>query len=471
MERRGTQRSNLNHETSRSHRAPTLRKTTSERYQLELQSNQWLRIGLVAKDKSVRFNNLLTRVNLESLREAFRELDGTKARGIDQITKRDYGRNLEGNLQDLINRIHKGTYRPQPKRQVMIPKANGKLRPIAISCFEDKLVEWVLSKTLNTIYEPLFIPTSFGFRERKSAHGAIHAIANGMEKGKLPFVVEIDFAKFFDTINHRRMILILQKRIADRRFLSLISRFLQVGILEETAGTTQLSTRGAPQGSIMSPVLANIFLNECLDHWFLERYASQGALIVRYADDAVFAFKSEETALQFKTEVKDRIELYGLELNEEKTKFVPMQKNSGNVFNFLGFTFYWGHALRSKRKQLKAKTNKVSLAKKLGEFREWLKEVRSRLPIQTIWNITAAKLRGHYQYFGIVTNREKLNHFFQAVKWDLFRGLNRKGQKGCFSWKGFNRRLLHYPLPAPPPLSLLKPLYTSSIYEMTRAAR
>ena len=229
------------------------------------------------------------------------------------------------------------------------------------------------------------------------------------------------------------MILILQKRIADRRLLSLISRFLQVGILEENAGTIQLSTRGAPQGSIMSPVLANIFLNECLDHWFLERYASQDALIVRYADDAVFAFQSEETALQFKTEVKDRIELYGLELNEEKTKFVPMQKNSGNVFNFLGFTFYWGHALRSKRKQLKAKTNKVSLAKKLGEFREWLKKVRSCLPIQTIWNITAAKLRGHYQYFGIVTNREKLNHFFQAVKWDLFRGLNRKGQKGCFS--------------------------------------
>lgn len=473
MEPRGVQRSNLNPETPRSHRtsAQTGTTTKSERYQLELQSNQWLRIGLVAKDKTVRFNNLLTRINLESLREAFRELDGTKARGIDKITKRDYGRNLEPNLQDLIDRIHKGSYRPQPKRRVMIPKANGKLRPIAISCFEDKLVEWVLSKTLNTIYEPLFIPTSFGFRERKSAHGAIQAFSNCMEKGKHPFIVEIDFAKFFDTINHRRMILILQKRIADGRFLSLISRFLQVGILEETSGTIQLATRGAPQGSVMSPVLANIFLNECLDQWFMERYAPQGALIVRYADDAVFAFKTEETALEFKTALKHRIELYGLELNEDKTKFIPMQKNSGNVLDFLGFTFYWGHALRSKRKQFKAKTNKESLAKKLGEYREWLKKVRSSKPINTIWNITAAKLRGHYQYYGLVTNREKLNHFFQQVKWALFRGLNRKSQKGSYSWKGFNQRLLHYPLPTPPPLSLLKPLYTTSVYELARAGR
>jgi len=433
-----------------------------------MQSNQWLRIRLIAKDPNVRFNNLLTRINIESLREAFVALDGSKAIGVDRMTKQQYGERLDENLGDLLNRIHLGTYRPQPKLRVMIPKANGKLRPIAISCFEDKLIEWVLAKTLNAIYEPLFIPTSYGFREKKSAHNAIQTLASCLEGNKHPHVVEIDFANFFDTINHRRMILILQKRIADKRFLSLISRFLTVGILEESGQTPSLTTVGAPQGSIMSPVLANVFLTECLDQWFLDRYSKDGSLIVRYADDAVFAFKTESLALEFLTALKSRVELFGLRLNEDKTKFVPLQKHSGNVLTFLGFTFYWGHALGSKRKQLKVKTAKDSLRKKLAEYGEWLKKRRGSTPTNTLWKITAAKLRGHYEYFGFVTNRSALSYFFGQIKWMLFRGLNRKSQRGSYSWKSFNQRLLHLPLPQPPPINCLKILYHQSIYNQGR---
>jgi len=464
MERRETQRSTLNQETSPSRRAGELKKTTNPELKLAIQSNQWLRIGLVAKDKTVRFNNLLTRLNVESLREAYRALDGSKARGIDGVTKRDYGVDLDGNLENLVTRIHRGTYRPQSKRRVMIPKANGKERPIAISCFEDKLVEWVLSKVLNTIYEPLFIKTSFGFREKKGAHGAIQTIATVLSKGKYTHVVEIDFAKFFDTINHRRMILTLQKRINDRRFTGLVSRFLEVGIFEEQTQNTTTSTMGAPQGSVMSPVLANVFLTECLDQWFLDHYGPSGSLIVRYADDAIFAFKTEKEATDFKVALKQRIELYGLELNEEKTKSIKMGSKDGNIFNFLGFTFYWGQAHGSKRKQLKVKTAKETLRKKLAEYSEWIKKVRSTQTINRLWKLTASKLRGHYNYYGFMSNLPKLNYFYRQIVWTLFRALNRKSQKGSYSWKGFNQRLLFLPLPVPPHTQALKPIDTQSIY-------
>jgi len=441
-----------------------LKSPTRKEFKLRSQLNQWLRIGLVAKDKQVRFNNLLTRFNEESLREAYRALDGSKARGIDRMTKQEYGRKLDENIASLLERIHLGSYRPQSKRRVMIPKANGKERPIAISCFEDKLVEWVISKVLNTIYEPLFIKTSFGFREKKGAHGAIQTIATMLSKGKYPHVVEIDFAKFFDTINHRRMVLILQKRIADRRFMGLIARFLQVGIFEEQTRNTTTSTFGAPQGSIMSPVLANVFLTECLDQWFMDGYSQSGTVIVRYADDAVFAFKTELEATSFKIALKARIELYGLELNEEKTKLIKMGPKDGNAFNFLGFTFFWGHAFKSKRKQLKVKTTRETLRKKLSEYSEWIKKFRSTMPINTLWKITAAKLRGHYAYYGFVTNCAKLNFFYRQTIWMLFRGLNRKSQKGCYSWKGFSQRLQFLPLPTPPLTQALKMLDLNSIY-------
>ncbi|MBF0443434.1 MAG: group II intron reverse transcriptase/maturase [Oligoflexales bacterium] len=403
------------------------------------------------------FNNLLCLYNLENFREAYRALDGTKARGIDGVSKREYGERLEDNLKDLVNRIHKGSYRPQNKLRAFIPKVSGKARPIAISAFEDKLVEWVAAKILNAIYEPLFIQNSFGFREGKKGHEALRAVFMAMKDDKRPQVVEIDLASFFDTLNHRRMIKLLAMRTNDRRFLSLLSRFMTAGIFEK--GEIYEPDKGAAQGSIMSPALANIYLHHCLDEWFSKNYSKQG-IMVRYADDAIFLFELKHEAEEFLNKLEERLTLFGLKLNKEKSGIINMGKKNGNIVSFLGFTLYWGRAFKSTRSQLKVKTAKPTLFKKIGEFQNWIKKVRSQLPITRIWEITAAKLRGHYNYYGVIHNRAKLNHYYHSVIWSLYRWLNRRSQKRSFNWKGFSDRLAQFPLPVPPPIKALYPLDT-----------
>ena len=234
MERR--ERQNLNRE----HSSPPSRRTGkagSAARNLEL--NSWARIGLSAKNPEIVFNNLFSHIKVENLRQAFQALDGTKAVGIDGISKQQYAKDLDSNLKCLARRLHVGTYRPQAKREVLIPKSNGKSRPIAISCFEDKLVEYVLGKILESVYDPIFIRNSFGFRPRKSPDDAIKANYNILKDNKRPFVVEIDLANFFNTVPHRKLMKILRKRINDRKLLALIARFLKVDILNQKGETKQ----------------------------------------------------------------------------------------------------------------------------------------------------------------------------------------------------------------------------------------
>lgn len=453
MERRERQRSFQSKRSSPGHRADK----TRINLELELQRNSWLRIGLVAKHKEVVFNNLLQHFNVETLREAFHALDGSKAVGSDGISKHQYSLRLEENLRDLVQRIHRQSYRPQPKRGTFIPKANGKKRPIAISSFEDKLVEWVLAKILSTVFEPLFIRNSFGFRPRHSAHDAIKASYLSLKDNKRPHVVEMDLANFFDTVSHRRLMRYVKKRISDRRLLGLIARFLQAGILDQT-GNIAFVEIGTPQGSVMSPVLANVFLHQVLDTWFLENYASKDAIIVRYADDAVFYFKSEKEASAFANALQERMAEKGLKLNEDKSGKVSFTPKSGKVFSFLGFTFFWGKEKSTSRRILKVKTEKKRLAKSIQAFTAWIKEARSRLKLDDIWKQTAAKLRGHYNYYGMCSNRPKMNHFYYAVTGQLFKWLNRRSQRKSFTGQRFQRRLRFNPLPTPPVVSALKPL-------------
>lgn len=455
MERRESQRPNHNHFTSAGFNARRQGKTTD--FKLEIESNSWLRIGLSAKDLKKQFNNLFCHFTVVNLREAFRALDGNKAAGISGITKRDYARKLDENLADLVNRLHKGTYRPMPKRRTYIPKANGKMRPLAISEFEDKLVEWVLAKILSSIYEPLFIRNSFGFRPRRGAQDAIKAVYLSLKDDKRQHVVEIDLASFFDTLSHRKLIKLLKIRIADRRLESLISRFLTAGILEED-GKLARQECGTPQGGIMSPVLANVFLHYALDEWFLKNYASNGAIIVRYADDAVFIFEKEDQATHFKDELKTRLESFALKLNEDKSGLIRFGKPQGNVFHFLGFTFYWGKDHAATRRSLKVKTEKSKLGKKIQEYTDWIKANRAKLTTDQIWEQTSAKLRGHYNYYGVHTNRPKLNHFYYSVVSNLFKWLNRRSQRKSFTWERFSKRLRYKPLPQPPIVSALRPL-------------
>lgn len=424
--------------------------------QSELFQNRWTRIRLKAGDGDVMFNNLLTHIDLESLREAYKALDGNKALGIDHISKRDYGKQLEAKLHDLVGRIHRGTYRPQAKREVLIPKATGKQRPLAIGCFEDKLVEWVVAKLLGQIYEPIFIRNSFGLRPDKSAHQAIRAIYQTLKNNKRPHVVEIDFARFFNTIPHRKMMQILGRRIADRRFKGLVGRLMQAAI-QTADGTITPTQVGTPQGSIASPVLANIYLNEMLDQGFIQHHASYNNIIVRYADDAVFMFKSETAAKIFVAQLYERVADYGLELNADKTRVINFRNTEKKHFDFLGLTFYWGKGM-GKKHLLKVKTQKRQLLKKIQAFDHCVKDIRSQMKISDIWKLAKAKLRGHYEYFGYAFNRAKLNHFYQQAIWSLFRWLNRRSQKRSYSWEGFCERLKQCPLGAPPPINPLRQL-------------
>jgi len=419
--------------------------------------NRWLRIGYAAGNRTAVFNSLMGHINVETLREAYDCVDGRKAIGIDGVSKKAYGKKLEENLANLADRIHKGSYKPQEKREVLIPKANGKMRPIAISRIEDKLVEWVVGKILSCMYEPLFIRNSFGFRENRSAHGAIEAIYCSLKDNKRPNVVEIDFASFFNSIPHRKLIKILSKRMNDGRFKGLIGRFLKIGIIKQT-GELEKPTVGTPQGSIMSPVLANIFLHEVLDQWFLENYASKANVIVRYADDAVFFFKGKDVAEKFVKALGKRIEQYDLELNEEKTNVISFDKSEHNTFDFLGFTFYWDKKRRGGKQPLKIKTQQKGLHKKIQEFYHWIKFIRSKIKLKEIWKLAKAKLTGHYNYFGYADNLPKLNHFYYEAIRSLFKWLNRRSQKRSFNWEQFKRKLEFNPLPTPPPMTKLKHL-------------
>lgn len=447
MERRDRQNLNLNKGTSTTCYSGTSGQSQGDgSVQTELFPSWRLRISLRAQKPNDVFTNLMKHINTDTLRESFKALDGTKALGVDRISKREYGKNLDSNLIDLCGRIHDGSYRPIPKREVLIPKANGKTRPIAIASIEDKIVDHLVGQILTQIYEPSFIRNSFGYRPNKSADGAIKACYQSLEKGLRPYVVEIDFTNFFNTIPHDKLISIVSEKIKERRFLDLIRRLLSGEILKSTGEITPGEV-GTPQGGIASPILANIYLNEVLDQWFVKNYGSYNNIIVRYADDALFFFKDEKVAQDFLVSLDQRVSEYGLTLNKDKTHQVAFLKNSKTQFNFLGFTFYWGK--QASRKILKVKTQKTKLIKSMQNFYEWCKETRNRLPLGDLWKLATAKIRGHVNYYGYWMNTLKINHFYYEAVKSLYKWLNRRSQKKSYTWEGFQERLKNMPLLAP----------------------
>jgi len=418
--------------------------------------NRWLRISLrTSNDTSCLFHNLLHHINVETLREAYNAMDKNKALGVDKVSKEAYGKNLESNLENLYIKIRNGSYKPQMKREVLIPKANGKTRPIEIACFEDKLVDFVVSKILSAVYEPSFIRNSFGFRPHKSAHNAMRACYYSLKDNKRPFVVEIDFSNFFNTIPHKKLMKIVQKRITDYRLNGLIRRFLKSSTLKSD-GTIVTNSCGTPQGGVMSPILANIYLNEVVDQWFIKNYANYNNIIVRYADDAVFFFKRENDAKDFMLQFKARIEAFGLSLNRDKTKTINFNKSKENSFDFLGFTLYWGK--QNKKRTLKVKTQKEKLIKSFNEFYDWIKTNRSQMKLKELWSLAKSKLQGHYNYFGFWMNRQKLVHFYSEAIKALFKWLNRRSQRKSYDWESFSKRLEFNPLPTPPRVEKLMKL-------------
>lgn len=414
----------------------------------------WIR-SAAEKKPSEKVPQLMHHLNATNLRQAFRELDGSRASGVDGVTKQQYQETLESNLRALEDTIRKGGWGPRPSREVLISKPNGGTRPLAIGCLEDKIVQTLVARILEAIYEPLFHRHSYGFRRGKSAHQAIGRLYEVIsQRRENCVVVEMDIEKFFNSVDHEWLVQKLELKIADPHFLRLIRRMLRGSILHED-GSLAETERGTPQGSPVSPVLANICLHYLLDEWFDENHSKSGEF-VRYADDAVFVFKNETTARNFHGALVARMKEGGLCLNLDKSGIVPFAASAPVGFvSFLGFDFYWGQDSKGRR-TLKPKTSSKKLNRGMQAFSDWIKAARNKKKLKTLWLDAAAKLQGHFNYFGVFFNESKLAHFYHACIGSLFKWLNRRSQKKSFTWEKFYRKLWFDPLPKPPSGTQLK---------------
>lgn len=413
-----------------------------------------------SKDKRCQFTSLFHLMNKALLLECFTQLKGKAASGIDNVTKAQYAKHLDANLENLIGRLHKMAYRPQPVQRVYIPKPGShKQRPIGIPALEDKLVQAGLVKILQGIYEQDFIDDSYGFRPARSCHDALRALSQTVEGEPIHYMVEADIKGFFDNVDQDQLMAFIGHRIADKRILRYIRRFLKSGINED--GQHKASERGTVQGGVISPLLANIYLHYTLDLWFEKRIKPKCrgyARLIRYADDYVACFQNEQDAKEFEAAMKERLEQFHLGVAPEKTKrfefgmFAPSKAKSRGerpaTFDFLGFTHYCSRSRDGKRFRMKRKTVNRRLAAKLIGYKEWLRANRT-LPTQQILEITAAKLRGHFAYYGVTDNSKSISSFSYLIRQTLFKWLNRRGKRGCYTWEKFSKLLQLYPLPAP----------------------
>lgn len=413
------------------------------------------------RDPKCRFTSLFHLMNRELLRGCFLDLKDDRASGVDRVTKEQYAENLEANLDDLIGRLHRMAYIPQPVRRVYIPKPGSrKKRPLGIPAFEDKLVQAGLKKILQCIYEQDFIDDSYGFRPGRSCHDALRTLGQTIERQGTEYVVEADIKGFFDNVDQDRLMEFLAHRIADKRVLRYIKRFLKAGIQED--GAHRASDRGTPQGGVISPLLANLYLHYALDLWFQRRFfqtCTGAARFVRYADDFVVCFKEEADAKRFRAEMESRLNLFGLEIAPEKTKvleFGPQaQKRAkqrgerkAETFDFLGFTHYCTTLRSGKIFRVGRKTISQRFTAKLKGYKQWLKANRA-LPTAEIMRTTAAKLRGHYAYYGVTGNSESIDNFAYEVRRLLHKWLNRRGKRNCMNHEKFGLLLARFPLPQP----------------------
>ena len=408
----------------------------------------WIRSAVERRRRDV-VGSLFHHVNVDNLRRALRELDGSKARGVDGVTKQQYAVNLESNLRALHHTIRCGGWRPRPSREVLIPKPQGGTRPLAVGCLEDKIVQTLTARILEALYEPLFHRHSYGFRRGKSAHQALGRLYSVIRaRREKCVVVEMDIEKFFNSVNHEWLMQKLKLKIGDEHFLRLIHRMLRGSILHEDGSLTE-TERGTPQGSPVSPMLANICLHHLLDGWFDAEYAGKGEF-VRYADDAVFVFTDEATAQSFQAALQLRLQEAGLSLNIAKSAIVPFSCRAPQGFvSFLGFDFYWGRDRQGGR-LLKLKTAAKRLHRSMTEFTDWVKATRAKKPLKQLWDDARARLSGHFNYFGVMFNESKLSYFRFVCIGALFKWLNRRSQKRSFSWAQFERKLHFNPLPLPP---------------------
>lgn len=412
------------------------------------------------QDKQVKFTSLIHHVNENNLLLCFAELKRNKACGIDGVTLEQYEANLSVNINVLVRRLKSKTYRPKPVKRVYIPKpGKQEKRGLGIPAVEDKLVQIVIKKLLESIFEQDFKDCSFGFRPKRSCHDAINAIDKMIMSKPINYVVEVDIRRYFDSVNHYWLQRCLEERIEDQNFLWLIRRFLKAGYMEQKIFHS--SGQGTPQGGIISPILANIYLHYVLDLWFYKRLrkVTKGYVeLIRYCDDFVVCCSDEKDAKMFLDALKERLSKFNLEIAPDKTNIVEFGKRSWKkardsdsklkTFTFLGFTHFCAASRRGKF-MVGRKTAKTSFSKAVKDITSWLKKSRSACPIKVLWRVLNLKLQGHFRYFGVSGNMLWLKRFYRKVLKLVRRWLNRRSQKKSMTKEQFYNYISCHPVVTP----------------------
>ena len=412
------------------------------------------------REPKATFTSLYHLMNEDLLRDSFQRRQANAAAGIDTMTKAAYAQHLEHHLTDLVGRLHRMAYRPQPVRRVYIPKpGTDRLRPLGIPCLEDTVVQAGLVCILEVIYAQDVIADSYGCRPGRSCHDALRVVTQTIERRPVHYIVEADIKSFFDSVDRTWLQRFLGHRMADQRVLRLMGRFLKAGVLED--GAVEVQDRGTIQGGVLSPLLGNVYLHDVLDLWF-ERVFKKScrgmARIVCYADDDLACFQHQADAVRLKTAMTERLATFGLEIEPTKTTMLAFGRYAAQhatergerpkTFEFLGFTHYGSQTRDGKRFRVGRKTSAKKFRAKLVAMKEWLKRVRTQ-PTGWIWHRVAAILRGHFAYYGVSGNSQALRCFALEVRNLLFKWLNRRGKRGTLDWDRFQLMLKRYPLPRP----------------------
>jgi len=400
-----------------------------------------------------RFGGLYRLLNQESLRESFFALRKDAAPGVDGVGFQDYEKNLEANLCELERRLKQKSYHARLVRRKYIPKGNGKLRPLGIPTLEDKLVQLAVGQILCAIYEADFLDCSYGYRPGRNPHQAVRALTEAMQRGQFEFVVEADIKGYFEHIRHDWLLKMLALRINDGALLGLIRKWLRAGILEED-GRVEHPDSGTPQGGVVSPVLANVYLHYVLDLWFERkvRKANRGqSRLFRYADDFVCCFDYRHEAEAFERALKERMNQFGLELAADKTRrmrFGPWGGKHNGRFEFLGFEFSWGRSRQKGNPVVQRRTSRKKLRGAVGRFTEWIRTHR-HCQVSEVMKMVAAKYAGHWNYYGMIGNFKSLNRYCHETSHILFKWLNRRSQRRSYPWRTFHRLLKRFEVPKP----------------------
>lgn len=416
---------------------------------------------LARQSPTMVLTTLAHHIDMAWMREAYRRTRKDGAPGVDRQTAEQYAEHLEGNLRSLLDQAKAGTYRAPPVRRVHIAKDNRETRPIGIPTFEDKVLQRAVAIVLEAVYEQGFLDCSYGFRPGRSAHQALATLWGKAMAMKGGWVLEVDIRKFFDTLDHQHLMEMLRRRVRDGVLLRLISKWLHAGVQED--GGISYPDAGSPQGGVISPLLANIYLHEVLDMWFEREVKPRlrgRAHLIRYADDAVMLFETEEDARRVMAVLPKRFGKYGLTLHPDKTRLLPFQRppmvppaNGGSpssrpgTFDLLGFTHYWGRTRRGNW-AIQRKTAKDRFSRAHRRLSEWCRQhMHDELSSQQ--KSLAEKLRGHYGYYGITGNSDAIRRFFRVATEAWRKWLNRRSQNAKMTWERMHRLLKRYPLPPP----------------------